>query len=226
MRYFFAVDLGTMQDYTAISIIERTPRKIISNQLPDSQRAKDEKPKYAAVYIMRHLERLPLGMDYPTIVDKIKGMMTHERLSRQTALIVDATGAGTPILQMMQQASLSPIGVTITGGSVVTTGNVGYNVPKSELVSALNLVFQSRRIKIPTALKLKAEFLKELERFKVTMSNVGVNTYEAAVASVHDDLVLSVSMAIWYAEKTEGYTFATPRGTGVAKQLKDPLEAL
>ena len=127
---------------------------------------------------------------------------------------------------MMQQGGLSPIGITITGGSAVTTGKVGYNVPKSELVSALNLVFQSRRIKVPTALRLKAEFLKELERFKVTMSNVGVNTYEAAVASVHDDLVLSVSMGIWYAEKTEGYAFTTVGSSGVVRQLEDPLEAL
>lgn len=224
MRYFFAVDLGTMQDYTAISIVERIPRKLENKTLPDSPSRKNEVPKYTAVYMMRHLERLQLGLDYPTIVEKIKGMMMHEKLARQASLIVDATGAGQPILQMMQQSGLSPIGVTITGGAAVTTGKNGYNVPKSELVSALNLVFQSRRIKIPTGLHLKAEFLKELERFKVTMSNTGVNTYEAAVASVHDDLVLSVSMGIWYAEKTEGVAFTNIGGRRSARSMKNPLE--
>ena len=225
MRYFFSVDLGTMNDYTAISLLERIPRKKPDTGLPDRQNKPS--PEYTAIYVMRHMERFQLGLDYPTIVNKIKNMMSHERLVRQTALIVDATGAGLPIRQMMQQAGLSPIGITITAGAVVTSGKEGgYNVPKAELVSALNLVFQSRRIKIPTALSMKAEFMKELERFKVTMSNTGANTYEAAVASVHDDLVLSTAMGVWYAEKTEGATYHSLRKKGKAISLEDPLEDL
>jgi len=216
-----------MQDYTAISIMERVPRQSKFEALPGSAKRSVEKPKYTAVYVMRHLERLPLGMDYVAIVERLRGMLSHEKLSRQTAMIVDATGVGTPIVQMMQQAGMAPIGVTITTGSVVTNGKMGgYNVPKSELVSALNLVFQARRIKVPTALKLKAEFLKELERFKVTVSNTGINTYEAAVASVHDDLVLSTAMGVWYAEKTEGSTFASVATGRNAKTLFNPLEDL
>lgn len=227
MRYFFSVDLGTMQDYTAISIVERVPRRQKLQSLPGTHERTLEKPKYTAVYIMRHLERLPLGMDYVAIVERLRGMLSHEKLVRQTVLTVDATGVGTPIVQMMQQAGMAPIGVTITTGSVVTNGKMGgYNVPKGELVSALNLVFQARRIKIPRALSLKSEFLKELERFKVTVSNTGINTYEAAVASVHDDLVLSTAMGVWYAEKTEGQTFTQISTGGTAKTLSNPLEAL
>ncbi|MHC1600402.1 MAG: hypothetical protein ACXQS5_06260 [Candidatus Methanospirareceae archaeon] len=224
MKYFFSVDLGTMQDFTAISVLERVPRKMPADKLPDDPSL--GAPRYTAVYVMRHLERLPLGLDYPTIVEKIKGMLSHEKLARQSNLIIDATGAGLPILQMMQQAGLAPIGVNITGGGMVTARDAGYNVPKAELVSALNLVFQSRRIKIPVALRLKAEFLKELERFKVTMNNTGVNTYESAVASVHDDLVLSVAMGIWYAEKTEGHTYFAGNRNAKARTMDNPLEYL
>ena len=224
MNYFFSVDLGTMQDFTAISVLERVPRKLPGDSLPGSDTP--GVPKYTAVYVMRHLERLPLGLDYPTISSRIKDMMSHEKLQRQSALIVDATGVGLPITQMMQQLGLAPIGVSITSGGTVTQRDSGYNVPKAELVSALNIVFQSRRIKIPVGLKLKQEFLKELERFEITMHNTGVNTYESAVASIHDDLVLSVAMGVWYAERTEGHTYFAGNRRVSAKSMKNPLEAL
>lgn len=226
MKYFFSVDLGTQKDYTAVSILERTPVGKPKNALPGTPEFAVEEPKYSTLYRLRHLERFPLGMDYPSIVDRLRMMISHEKLHRQTALIVDATGVGLPVIQMMQQVGLDPIGITITGGTAVTKGTgMMYNVPKGELVSALNLVFQSRRIRIPTGIALKAEFMKELERFEVTMRKTG-NTYEAAVASIHDDLVLSVAMGCWYAEKTEGALFYSHSGKGVVKQMIDPLKEL
>ena len=223
MKNFFSVDLGTMRDYTAISILRREPVGRPKSTLPGTPDYAAEKLSYTAQYKLRWLERLPLGMDYPAIVRRVKEMMSHRDLERDTHLIVDSTGVGLPIVQMMRNAGLSPIGVTITGGSAVTSGSVGYNVPKGELVSALNLVFQSRRIRIPKNLPMKTEFLKELERFEVTLKKNAM-TYEAAVASVHDDLVLSVAMGCWYAEKTYGESFHFPGEKRQAVSMNNPLE--
>ncbi len=215
-----------MRDYTAISLLERVPKVMGKNKLPGTPEYAQEKPKYTAVYKLRYLERLPLGLDYPTIVNKIKGMMSHEKLQRQTALTVDATGVGLGIFHMMQHAGMAPIGITITPGANVTRSPNGFNVPKGELVSALNLVFQARRIKVPAGLKLKPEFMKELERFQVKFKN-NFTTYEAAQESVHDDLVLSVAMAVWYAEHTEGSVIhGFGSATSNATALKNPLKEL
>lgn len=228
-KYYLSVDLGTQRDYTAISLIERVPRELGKTSLPGTPDYANEKPVFSAVYIVRFLERLPLGLDYPTIIDNIRAKMSHEKLQRKTTLIVDATGVGLAIFQMMNNQGMHPIGLTITAGSAVTNntgGGEGYNVPKGEIISALNLVFQSRRIKIPTGLKTKKELMKELERFQVKLKN-NFTTYEAAQESVHDDLVISVAMAVWYGEKTEGSTIRGLSGTnGTAKHLTNPLKEL
>lgn len=228
MNHFFSVDLGNIHDYTALSILRREPAGKPKNALPDTPEYAIEKPSYRSVYKLVWLERLPLGMDYPRIVERIAGMMKHRDLDRNCQLLVDATGVGLPIVQMMRNANLAPIGISITGGSVVTRNEAasGYNVPKGDLVSAMNLVFQSRRIRIPSNLPLKQEFMKELERFEIQIKK-NATTYESAVASVHDDLVLSVAMGCWYAEKTYGETFRLP-GTNnrQARGVENPLEDL
>jgi hypothetical protein len=228
MNHFFSVDLGNLNDYTAISILRREPSGKPKEALPGTPDYAIEKPSYRSVYRLVWLERLPLGMDYPSIVKRISDMMQHRDLHRNTHLLVDATGVGLPIVQMMRNERLGPIGISITGGAQVTRNEAvsGYNVPKGELVSAMNLVFQSRRIRIPSNLPMKQEFMKELERFEVTIKK-NATTYEAAVASVHDDLVLSVAMGCWYAEKTYGATFNLPgAGRRQARGIENPLKEL
>lgn len=209
---FFCMDFGSLRDPSAINIMSRGMVPIETN-------------KFRSVYKTRYLDRLPIGMEYPDQVRRVKAMFEHKDIIGKTTLLVDLTTVGLPVYQMMREAGLNPIGVWITAGNYVTQRKEGYNVPKRELVSAMNLVFQSRRLKIPHGLKYRKEFMKELEGFKLTITPGGMDTYEAAVASVHDDLVIATAIGIWYAEKFYGSTYTPLEDTekGV-KEMKDPLE--
>ncbi len=88
-----------------------------------------------AIYRITHLERLPLKTPYPAQVQRIRYIMNH--LPRETDLVVDFTGVGRGIFDMLVDAGLNPIGVTLTGGFDTHWQGTVVTVPKSTIVSIL-----------------------------------------------------------------------------------------
>ena len=185
--FYIGLDLGQAQDYTALTIIER---KHFNYSLPREQ------------YHIRHLERPKLGTTYPAIVDRVRQLMTSGPLINRTALVVDKTGVGAPVVDMFRKAGLRPTAITITGGNTVTVGDGGYHVPKRDLVTTLQVLFQSGGLKVAGGLKLAPVLVEELLNFKVKINvKTAHDSYEAWREGIHDDLVLAVALACWYAEK-------------------------
>ena len=48
--------------------------------------------------LVRHLERVSLGSSYVDVVDRVKEMVWTPELRGRTKLVVDATGAGAPVV--------------------------------------------------------------------------------------------------------------------------------
>ena len=181
--FILGLDLGQAQDYTAIAVLER-----------NGSSKKDRK------YQLRHLERLPLGTTYPDVVTHVKELMEKDPLRGHVLLVVDATGVGLPVIDLLKQEGLRPIGTTITGGTEATRVGGGYHVPKRDLVINLQVLFQSERLKAAESLPLARTFVNELLGFKVKINIRGHDSYEAWREGVHDDLVLAVSLAAWYGQ--------------------------
>ncbi len=193
MRFIAGLDLGQAQDYTALSII----------QVIDSE---EEAKKHQ----LRYLERFPLGTHYTTISDKVAELMLNKLKVKDCELVVDATGVGKPVIEMLKGNGLKPISITITGGHEVNGGKYeGFNVPKRDLVSTLQILFQCQRLKIAQGLSHSNILVEELLNFKAKITAKGNDTYEAWREGLHDDLVLSVALACWYGENTS--PFKMPR---------------
>jgi hypothetical protein len=74
-------------------------------------------------------------------------------------------------------------------------------VPKRELASTLVAVYQSRRLQMAAGLALGPVLIKELLNFRPKINIATGNvSFEAWRERDHDDLVLSVAMALWVAE--------------------------
>ncbi len=221
--YILGVDLGQAQDYTALTVLERTGRdtgKVTVTHEPVSvsyrygervgskpHSQRNTSPVYENHYAARHLERLPTGTLYPAQVARIKAL--SERLKAETGqpplLAVDQTGVGRPVVDMLRAAELQPVAVTITGGDAVTQEGRDYRVPKRDLVSVVQVLLQSERLKIASSLKEAQTLTSELLAFKVSISLKGHDSYGNDVGpwreNPHDDLVLAVALACWYGEK-------------------------
>jgi hypothetical protein len=217
--YILGVDLGQRQDYTALCVLERTGHdtgKRVADGWPEPQNWDDIKPApvpkrpvYSYHYAARHLERLPLGTPYPAQVERVKAL--HDRLKddADTApiLVVDQTGVGRPVTDMLHAAGLSPVAVTITGGDSVTQDGGDYRVPKRDLVSVVQILLDSDRLTIAERLKARAILTAELEAFKRNVSLKGHDSYGNDVGqwreNPHDDMVLAVALACWYGENVK-----------------------
>lgn len=202
--YFLNVDLGDVQDPTAISLLQRKEMFQEHATLPETDARLREARRIVSKYECRLLERPELGTGYPGIIQRVKVIMQAPDLVGRTALVVDATGVGLPVIQFMRAEGLAPIPIVLTGGSSININDAagGYNVPKQQVISALQIAVQSDRFKM-ASLPLTKVALKEFENFKVKRKQNAV-TFEAWRAKDHDDIVLSLAIGVWYAEKIYG----------------------
>ena len=154
------------------------------------------------MYHGRHLERFPLGTPYPAIVEAVKGRMMSPLL-RGAKLVIDATGVGRPVGDMFNAAGLHQIAVTIVGGDTNSYVDGMYRVPKRELVSVLQVLLQGARLKFAAELPDVPTLIRELLAFQVKITTAANDTYGAWRDGAHDDLVLAVALATWYAERVK-----------------------
>ena len=183
--FFLGLDLGQAQDPTAFGVVERLESLGGGN----------------AHYHVRHLERAPLGMPYTGIVSRVGELLGRDPLCGQTRLVVDATGVGAPVVDLLIHARLSPVAVTITAGETVSRDGAAYHVPKRDLVGVLQVLLQSGRLKIADAIPEARLLVQEMLAFRVKITTNAHDTYGAWREGAHDDLVLAVALACWYGEQ-------------------------
>jgi hypothetical protein len=205
--FFVGVDLGQLSDFTAIAVVEgvacptgQTLTRLVSDGL---QSRPEPVREMSAEYHVRRLERPALGQSYVEQVDRVVKIMGQPALVG-AKLIVDGTGVGVAVCDLMRARGLKPIVVSITGGESASVDGPRLHVPKRDLAGVLQAMFGCRRIRVARGLELGQAFVRELQAFSVKVSKSGHDTYEALRESDHDDLVLAVSLAVWYAERVHG----------------------
>ena len=119
-------------------------------------------------------------------------------LPGEADLVIDATGVGRPVLDMLRAAGLEPVAVTITGGRSASFDGGTWRVPKRMLVGALATAFEAGRLKVARSLPSAGALLAELQAFRRQISRRGHDSY--AGAGVHDDLVIATALACWWPE--------------------------
>jgi hypothetical protein len=185
-EFYVGLDLGQAADPSALAVLEQWPAT---------------NPGCGPTYACRHLQRWPLGTAYTAIVADLARLLAAPPLPDCT-LVVDATGCGRPVVDMIRQARLpaSLIPVIITAGHALAYGADGYHVPKRDLVSTLQVLLQPRRLQIAKALPEAATLERELLGFQVRLTSAGHETFAAGREGMHDDLVLALALAGWFAE--------------------------
>jgi hypothetical protein len=156
-------------------------------------------------YAVRHLERLPLGTPYTAICTRLRGMFDKPPRQNGT-LIVDQTGVGRPVVELLKRSHLKACirHVTINVGQSATQADGGgWNVPKKELVSTLQVLLQGRRLKVAQTLPEAETLVKELQNFKAKINlSSATEAFEDWRERDDDDLVLAVAIAAWQGERS------------------------
>ncbi len=103
------------------------------------------------------------------------------------------------MVDVLREDGFDPVALSITGGRRMNIGARGVTVPKRVLVQTLQAAFTSGRLKVAKGLPLADALLDELAAFQEKITARGHDTY-AAASGKHDDLVLAVALAVWFAE--------------------------
>ncbi len=206
-EYFVGLDLGQVSDYSALTVAERKGAGL------------------HPTYEIRHLDRLPLGVTYPAVVDQtvtllmaLKGLHAGG-IPPKRWLSIDGTGVGRAVTDLFHDADLGDtelLSVSIHGGDTVTFDH-GHNearVPKRDLVGVVQVALQGGRIKISPRLPLASVLTEELGNFRMRFDpKTSHDGYASWREAIHDDLVLSLAIAIWRSE----YELARARGGTVTQ---------
>ena len=194
-RYVLGLDLGQSFDPSAVCVIEDVLR-------PDAKPGQRfeclERVKLTHALSVRHLERLPLKLDYPSQAEHVLRMMQRSPIRNNCELAVDATGVGRPVVDLFERAGLRPIAITITAGNSVGGDDDDRSIPKILLVSRLQALLHSNELKISAGLVEAAALVRELKDFRYEFTAAGNPTFGARTGS-HDDLVLATAVAAWVA---------------------------
>lgn len=207
--FYMGLDLGQTQDYSALAVAQRV---VVPGAL--------------ARYSCRYLHRWPLGTAYPQIVQDVRKLVTTNvrglQPLRYARLVVDATGVGKPVadmLQMVPELAGRIVRVVITAGNASSLGADGcWHVSKKELVSILQVLLHSRRLQVAEGIDHAETLEEELRTFRVKITSAANETFEAWRERDHDDVLMALAVAVWYAEKhtpkvTEWPTLAVPGKT-------------
>lgn len=207
--YVLGVDLGKMNDFTAIVVAERAAVETTETRerYVEGMRALVPERKFDSALNVVRIERPEKLTPYPVICRRVRDMVSalHGR-GAEVSLVVDATGVGNAVVDGMRELDLTVTPVVITGGHAASTDKRGtWHVPKKDLVTRLRYVYDQKRINVPTPEKLPlvGVLLSELDAFKMRQTAKGHTTYgNDWRESPHDDIVLALALAVWQNERT------------------------
>src|SRR5215212_4337404 len=177
------VDIGQRRDPTAIAVVEQEHRGSETH------------------HIARHLERLPLGSPYPAVAERVAAVVggVHTATSGEApTLYVDATGVGTPIVDVLRAASVGDLArleaVYFTHGDRRKVERGEVKLGKAWLVSRMQALLQSGLLHLPRTAEGEA-LGKELLDYEIKVTEDANDRYGAFRVGAHDDLVTALGLA-------------------------------
>lgn len=201
------VDIGQRVDPTAICVaeIEDRPRHpmgepVISSNPESNPTDRGPCKHLDDHYLIRHLERLPLGTSYPVVAKRLASIAHGivERTHNQPRLYLDATGVGTPVGDILRDAGVNALmtNVFFTHGDRLTTAENGeIRLGKAYLVSRLQALLQSERLHLPDTSEAR-QLAKELLDYEIRVDTNANDLYGAFKVGTHDDLVTALGLAV------------------------------
>jgi hypothetical protein len=210
-EYILVSDIGKKRDSFALMLFHDNAQIVEGNKTlgtPD---------RVIHFYNIELIEKHQ-GLGYEGQADRIASVMKHPELIMNTDLLIDGTGVGDAVVELVRKRGLLPIPIIFSGGNSpiehhAEFGNIfkdsgakfsgiqvidNITVPKKDLVNAGSVIMGQGRIRVAPQ-RWKEDFEKQLVNFKGKVNERTKKTkYEAETEQVHDDLVVVFLMGSWW----------------------------
>lgn len=179
--FYVGLDLGLKRDPTAMVVLERLVRNTGVRDPVDLSMVMEK------VTMIRRVERVPLETPYAEVPALVGRVLRGLPSGATKTLLVDATGVGAPVIEMLKAAGLpgrlTP--VVITGGQNVGLMQGAETVPRRALLENLRSMLETGVLRAAEGLAGWADLRREL----LAMGRQG--------GSEHDDLVFALALGAW-----------------------------
>jgi hypothetical protein len=144
-KFLLGCDLGQANDYTALCLLQRGATGC----------------------------KVSLAQPHPW--QDLPADRPRPELENRTQLVVDATGVSRAATDMLRDAGLNPVRITIISGFKAVGTRGKYKEPKQDLISSLIIALETDRLKIASGMKHADELRRELEHFRMTHSGARIS---------------------------------------------------
>lgn len=188
MYVTMGIDVGQKRDPTAVCIAQSEWREVDG--------------RMEIHFIVRHLERLPIGTPYPEVVERVGRLAFRagDIAGEWPLLYVDATGVGQPIVDGLRDGGYheSVVAVVFTAGETRKETWEGsclrVALGKEYLVSRLQTLLGTGRLHLPPGHEMEA-LADEMINYELRVDAKGHAKAGAFRVGTHDDLVTAVGLA-------------------------------
>jgi len=203
-------DIAKKRDFTTGFIVKRTAEIVTGSEILKSP---DRVRIYADIVAIDKFNNIP----YTRVAEIIESRMGHKDLAHSCDLLIDGTGIGAAVVDLLREKGLHPVPIVFTGGGTVREVTAPFgsifkggealvplkivkelHVPKTDLVAAGKLLIEQGRVRVAEGLRWGQDFKDQLLAFKGKVNEKGHRTYEADTEGDHDDMVVCLLMAAWW----------------------------
>lgn len=189
MPVVLGVDIGQKRDPTAVCVAEIDLREADGRD--------------STHFIVRRLERLPLGTPYPRVAERVAEVTyrVQARTGEPPVVYMDATGVGQPVVDLLREQvhAGKVVAVYFTHGDRRTetkeNRQLRVSLGKAYLVSRLQALLQSGRLHFPRTGESEA-LTQELLDYEIRVDENANDKYGALRVGTHDDLVTALGLAV------------------------------
>ncbi|MCH9647752.1 MAG: hypothetical protein K0U98_05900 [Deltaproteobacteria bacterium] len=194
MAVVIGVELGQQKKPSALCVAGAERRWV-----PD----KEEKETH---FLIRHLERLPLGSSFPEVASRLdevaRGAARHSTSEKPLPgwgpprTYVNATGLGEAVIEVLRGPSTEILAVYFNHGDRrLEESRTEVKLGKAYLVARLQALLQTRQLHLPNT--AEAETLaKELLDYEIRVTEDANDRYGAFRVGRNDDLITALGLAV------------------------------
>lgn len=200
--WIISIDIAKNFDRTSIAIFEKC-----NDFQPDGRCV-----SYIIARDLKQIEKMP----YTELGRLLVRLDSNADLHSNNDLLVDSTGVGEGVCDILEEMGLLPNRVIITSGghSRIKRESKGFggfaprttfNVPKAELIDTLKIGLEQRRVRVASGIPFEDDIIMQFSHFvgELTPRTKKI-TYNNDDPNVHDDIVSSFAMAAWFFLQEDG----------------------
>lgn len=183
MTIIIGLDPAQLRDWSALAVVD--------------MQYKRERFEYDLIAMGRKQ-----GLPYDQIVDWAAKTYRKSEFNREQPphFLLDATGVGVAVRDMLVTKGVRLKAVTITAGEAITRQGPIIHVGKARLIGKFLGAFDAGKVHVNPAMPIWPQVEHEMLSFRAEMSAQGRVKMEAEPGE-NDDMLFALAMAVWYGEE-------------------------